>query len=762
MKTGHARSLPARRALRRAEHCMFQGDLLGAHFAFEESLIVDPGNADALLGLAGCALRRNEPDAALVHVAQALERRPADAALLHLLGRIHKARGDLAAAEAAYRQALEAAPLSTENAISLGIVLRAKGDLHGAIACYRRALAANPRSTEALVNMGNALCDLGEQESAIDAYRSAIRIAPEAPEAHVNLGRLLVAAGRFDEARALLGAARRRFPADPGVARELGTVSEADGELAQAAALYQEAAHALTGDLRAHHLYAESVRRLGGFGESIPIYRRCLELAPEAADVMNNLSVVLRVEGAPGEALQLARRAAQSNPGLVEVRASVADALTALGRADEADAIYADLVERSTSPLLTNFLLTSTYVDTLGPEALVERHRRFGARCVVAPVQPHLDVLRSDRPLRVGYLSGDLRLHSVSFFLEPVLERHDAGAFEVSCYHTQPEQDDVSARLRRNVRHWEQVERLSDEALAERIRVDGIDILVDLAGHTAGNRIMTLARKPAPIQVLWLGYPTTSGLPTMDYRITDWRVDPPGAEHLSTERLVRLADSYYCYRPLADAPPVAPSPAGASGAVTFGSFNNLAKVSPACVALWSQVLAAVPGSRLLLKARGLTDASCCADLLNRFASHGIAAERVRFEGWTRARGSHLAHYAEVDIALDTYPYNGGTTTCEALWMGVPVITLAGATHASRMGASLLHAAGMPEAIARDTASFVQKAAQLAQDRPRLTRLRAGIRAQLLGSALMDEARFVHGLEAAYREMWQRSCAQAQP
>lgn len=756
MSAPRRRSVPVREALRRGHGWLAQGDLLAAHFAFEEVLTTDAANVEALLALADCARRRGEPSSALAYAKRAVESDPGDAAALHALGRLHKANGDAAAAEDAYRRGLEAAPDSAENAISLGIVLRAKGDLDGAIDCYRRALGRHPGRIEALVNLGNALADRGDIDAAIETFRQAIRRAPEAAEPWVNLGRLLVARGRIDDAEVLLADARRRFPHDPRVAREMGTVFEARGDLRGAGELYQSAALAVPDDLRAHHLYAEAVRRLGGITESIPIYRHCLQLDPDDAEVRNNLSVALRVDGHLGEALDLARQAVALAPDLIEAHASVADALTAMGRADEADRIYAGIAQSAPNPVLANFLLTTTYVDGIPPETSLERHCTYGDR-VAAHVGPPLQnptPADAERPLRIGYLSGDLRLHSVTSFLEPVLAHHDGGSFQVHCYYTQAERDEVTARLQALVHGWVQAERLSDDALAERIRADGIDILVDLSGHTAGNRLDVLARKPAPIQALWLGYPTTSGLPTMDYRITDGHADPAGYEAFNREALVRLPQSYYCYRPPQDAPDVA---LRTDGPITFASFNNLGKMSDACVGLWSRVLVTAPGSRLLLKARGLTDPACAEGIVGRFARHGIARERLLFSGWNQARGGHLALYGQADIALDTYPYNGGTTTCEALWMGLPVVSLSGRSHASRMGASLLRAAALPEFVTDEPDAFVRIAATLAADRHRLAALRTGLRDHLRASALMDEAGFTRELESAYRSMWRRRC-----
>jgi predicted O-linked N-acetylglucosamine transferase (SPINDLY family) len=345
----------------------------------------------------------------------------------------------------------------------------------------------------------------------------------------------------------------------------------------------------------------------------------------------------------------------------------------------------------------------------------------------------------------------------VAYFVEPVWSRHDRERIEVYAYFNNVNGDAITQRLRGYVDGWLECGEMSDAALAQRIYEDAVDILVDLSGHTGGNRLQVFARKPAPVQVSWLGYPTTTGVSAIDYRISDWEVDPAGYEGHSVERLVRMSSSYYCYRAGAQAPELAALPARRTGHVTFGSFNNLAKVSGALLQLWGRILQALPQSRLLLKSKTLLDHGVRRRVLERMSEAGIDVERVRLHGWSRESGEHLSLYGEVDIGLDTYPYNGATTTCEALWMGVPVITLKGASHASRMGASLLKAAGLAQFVATSEEQYVRLAVELADQLERLEQLRAGMRERLRDSALLDEAGFTRELERAYRQMWQSWC-----
>ena len=360
------------------------------------------------------------------------------------------------------------------------------------------------------------------------------------------------------------------------------------------------------------------------------------------------------------------------------------------------------------------------------------------------------------RRLRLGYVSPDFVHHAVSYFFEPVLTARDPAAFEVFCYSDAPVADAVTQRLRAASDGWRDIAGLSDERVAELVRADRIDILVDLAGHTARNRLLVFARKPAPVQVTWLGYPNTTGLAAIDFRLTEAVSDPLGlTEAWHSEELVRLPGTFSCYAPPPESPPVNALPALAAGQVTFGCFNNLAKVTPPALALWARVLREVAGSRLFLKSPGLADLETVARLREEFALHGIPADRLEFSGAELSVAAHLSLYHRVDVALDTFPYNGTTTTCEALWMGVPVVTLAGATHVSRVGASLLTHLGAPEWIGDAPEAYVARCRGLAADLPRLAVLRSGLRERMRGSPLCDAAGFTRGLEDALRAIWRR-------
>jgi predicted O-linked N-acetylglucosamine transferase (SPINDLY family) len=413
--------------------------------------------------------------------------------------------------------------------------------------------------------------------------------------------------------------------------------------------------------------------------------------------------------------------------------------------------------------LLGNLCQTLNYVvEEPGGEALACR-RRFGALLNPAPpVRPGQCPHAPDpaRRLRIGYLSPDFKDHAVMRFLEPVLEHHDRAAFDVFCYHTGSAVDETTRRIQASPLTWRHIPQIADAQLLAMLRNDALDILVELSGHTSGHRLGVLARRAAPVQATYIGCPSSTGLTTIDYRVVDGITDPPGADTEAAERLERLPGCFLCYRPPEGGPGAADARRNAGGErpITFGSFNNLAKLSAKSVGLFAGALGAAPGSKLLLKGKALGEASVQSTIRDGFAGTGVRPDRLEFLPEQAEFAEHLACYGRVDIALDTTPYNGTTTTCEALWMGVPVVTLAGHVHASRVGASLLSAAGCAEWVAQTPDQFAAIAASLAK--PRGPDERAVLRDRLRASRLCDAVAHTRELEAVYRRMWTAWCATA--
>jgi predicted O-linked N-acetylglucosamine transferase (SPINDLY family) len=450
--------------------------------------------------------------------------------------------------------------------------------------------------------------------------------------------------------------------------------------------------------------------------------RRAVALAPHLAPAAGNLHFALARAGEAAEAVEVAREGLERNPTEHKLRSMM--------------------------------LLCMNNLDA--PAATVaEAHRVYGTM-VGAAVAPARTPPDPERPLRIGLLSGDLRDHSVAFFLEPIL-RHAPAGVHLEAFSTcgPMQQDATTARLRTMTAAWHDCGAMPHATVEALVRRRGIDVLLELGGHSGEPRLLALAGKPAPVIVTAIGYPNTTGLPAVDWRVVDAITDPPGSERLCTERLLRLDPCFLCYTP----PEHAPEPAmpAADAPVTFGSFNNAAKIGPASIALWARVLQAVPGSRLLLKSQTLSDATGRARIERRFAEAGVDASRLELIAYSKTREEHLALYGRVHVALDTTPYNGTTTTCEALWMGVPVVATLGDRHAARVSASLLHAAGHPELVATDADAFVALAAKLAQDRARLTTLRSGLRDTLRASPLCDAPAYAARFHDAIRACWRQWC-----
>jgi predicted O-linked N-acetylglucosamine transferase (SPINDLY family) len=608
----------------------------------------------------------------------------------------------------------------------LGVVAHLRGDAREAARHIEQAIGLEPARADFLNTLGLvhlALGDLGEAETHL---RAALALQPAHATARGNLGIVLRDTGRLQEAEA---AFREALRLEPGLAD-------------------------------AHNNLGNLLKETGRAREAERSLRRAIELRPGYAEAHANLGIVLRALGRVQEAEQCARRAIALKPDFAEAYNDLGVTLFGLGRLEEAERSYRHALSLDPALLVAqgNLVYLKNCVSGRSLEEIYAEHREF-ARLIrpSAGPAPHANAPDPERRLRIGYVSADFRQHSVAFFIEPVLARHDRAGFEVFCYYNLAHADEVTARLRGLAQHWREVHALDDEDLAQRVRDDAIDILVDLSGCTANNRLSLFARKPAPVQATWLGYLNSTGLDTMDYRISDAQANPPGPlDRVHSERLVRMPDSQWCYLPPNDAPAVGPAPCLAAGHVTFGSFSIPAKLDGAAIAAWGRLLERVPGSRLLVATNGLADVP--DEFRERLVRQGIPRERLRVVG-TQPFQAYLALHGEVDIVLDTFPFTGGTTSCHALWMGVPVVSLAGETATSRGGASLLHAVGLGELVAHDAEQYVDIAAGLALDPARLASLRAGMRERLRASALMDAPRFTRNLEAAYRGMWRAWCAQ---
>ncbi|HWA39923.1 MAG TPA: tetratricopeptide repeat protein [Burkholderiales bacterium] len=581
-----------------------------------------------------------------------------------------------------------------------------------------------------------------------------------ATDRRFSAARGLAQEGRHLEARAVLEEVLTRHPEHAGALGQLGHLAAAERRLDAAIDLFRRACAASPSDPDPHYGLGAALSRAGREREAEAAFRAGLALQPQSVQMLNGLAASLIELGNVNEAMALLERAAQRDPRNAGTWTRMGRAFLDQGRLPAAvDALQrAHALAPQDATVHSALLFTMNYSSDFDAGALFEAHRRFGD-LQARPVAPPSVEGGGTRRLRVGYLSPDFRSHVVSVLMLPILARHDRARFEVFAYYLHTRSDRVTEGVRELADHWRECGALEAGEVASRIREDRIDILVDLAGHTLQNGLPVLALRPAPLQVTYLGYPNTTGLPSVDWRLTDAKADPPGAERVHVERLARLPRTFLCYRP-GPGLDVGPLPARTTGLVTFGCFNNILKLSDPFLRLAARLLAEVPGSRLLLKDRTFAFADKRDAVRRSFVDAGIDAQRVVLRGWEPTPETHLAVYAEVDIALDSFPYNGTTTTCEALWMGVPVITLRGERHAGRVGASLLDTVGLGELVASSEEDYIRIAAALSRDLTALEALRAGMRDRLRASPLLDETGFVRSFEDCLTALWQEKLASA--
>jgi predicted O-linked N-acetylglucosamine transferase (SPINDLY family) len=608
----------------------------------------------------------------------------------------HHQEGRLEAAVGRYRDAIAIHPDFPEALNNLGIALKDQHRFAEAVTEYRKALALRPDFAQIWNNLGDSLHSLGDRTSAITHYRKALALLPDYAVAWRNLGDCLAETGEMDEAQECFG-------------RALALDSSLDASFAPA-------------DM--------------ALGECQRQFAK----------------MVTTIEAATAR-----------DPRLTEAYLACGrDERPPLGcDADTAERFrFATQLRTGFSDHLSSLLMHLHYDREFAPDILRNSAHEVESFHAQTPRFTDWPNLRDpERRLRIGYVSADFKKHSVGYFLSAIFLNHDAASIETTCYSGCTEEDEQTDFFRSRAAHWRSTIGIDDRELAAQIRADAIDILVDLSGHTFGHRLNVFARKPAPLQVTWLGYPNTTGLPAIDYRLTDSIADPQGAaDTASSEELFRLPDGFHCYTAPVAAPDVSRLPAERNGFVTFGSFNNLAKVNHQVLDAWAGVLKEVAGSHLILKSTRLLDPEMRKRVLKLLEQRGIASDRVRLIGKLPTTADHLAVYGDIDIALDTFPYNGATTTCEALWMGVPVVTFAGDRHAGRVGASMLSRVGLQDIVAQRSQDYVATAARLAADLPALAVLRASLRDRLAASPLCDGPRFTRQLEAAYRTMWREWCA----
>lgn len=686
-----------------------------------------PGNIDAWLGQAVAELQQGNLVTAETFFQRILNESPDHSDANHLLGVIAIQRGQYPLAMQLINRAIRQNPRVAMFHNNLGYALYLEGRLPEALSACEQATQLDPNLSEAFHNRGNILRDLGRLNEALAAYDRTIQLNPNHADAHYNRGNLLLAAGRAAEAE---GSYRRVLELNP-----------------HNAAAWNNLAVTLVG--------------AGKFEEAVAACDRAIRLKPDYAQAYNCRGDALRKMQRLGEALRACDKAIELKPDYADAYYNRGNVLLAAGRVEEAESSYRRALELDPDNALlhSNILFVQAARARLPFEKMREALQRWDqihgqeGRRNPLPTRPATG--SSERRLRIGYVSPHLRSHVVNFFFEPLLAAHDHKQFEIFCYASYPESrsDEVTQRLRSIADHWRFVRDKSDAELAKLIHEDAIDILVDLDGHTAGNRLKAFTYRPAPVQATYLGFFAGTGLAAMDYWITDEVLHPPDTPELTTETIYRLPRCWVCYQPPQQTPAVAPCP-NPGGQVVFGSFHDLSKLTPEVIETWSRLLQRLPGSRLLVMARTLGDPMTQSLLTGRFANHGIGEERLLLRRGA-PRGQYYATYSEVDIALDPFPRTGGTTTAEALWMGVPVVTLAGQRYVERISASKLTAVGLADLIAKNPEEYIEKAVSLARDPARRTDLRKYLRERMAQSPLGDGKGLARAIESAYTEMWNR-------
>jgi len=688
---------------------------------------------------------------------------PGDAEACKSQGNAHFAKGELDSAAACYRQALLIDPRYAEAYNNLGLVFRAQRRFEEATDCLKQAISIDPGLANAHYSLGLLLQDQGKLIDAAANYQKALQFRPDFPEVHLSLGTAFYQLGKLSDAEACFN---RAIALRPGFAEAYLCLADNHcklGKFQNAIDAYRGALSLIPDHAAVHNNLGMLLRNQNRHDEAIAHLNRAISINPAYAEAYNNLGLVLRERNRHKEAERALRQAISLNPQLANAHVSLGAVLQDGGQLDEAIECFRNAlaVQPRHAVALTNLLLALNYSSRYSAEEIFREHLKFAeihSAAIAAASTSFANERDPERRIRVGYVSADFRAHSVAYFFEPLLVNHDTARFEIFCYSNHPIEDQVTRRLKAHGGQWRNIAALPDEEAAGLIRQDGIDVLVDLAGHTGGNRLSLFARKPAPVQVTWLGYPNTTGLPTMDYRITDVYAEPEGlTDHLYTEKLYRLPEVFCGYLPKEGSPePAGDAPAFHNGYVTFGSFNNFNKVSPPVVELWAKILNTLPAAKLLLEAPGLGAPECRQTGVERCKKFGIGERRL--ELLERSPSNQYWLYHRADICLDPFPCNGGTTSCDALWMGTPLVTLAGKTFVSRMGVSLLSNVGLSELIAQTPEEYLAIATKLATDLDYLREIRHGLRERVAKSPLLDMPGFTRRMEAAYREMWRKWCS----
>jgi protein O-GlcNAc transferase len=701
------------------------GRSIEAEQRFRQAILIAPNNIDAHYALSNILVAEDRYLEAIDVFRIILALRPEDAKIHNNLGVALKNLGHFDEAKSCYLEALRLDARISDARLNLGNIYSERGRDQEAVECYRAEIELNPESAASYIALGNLSARNGQNKDAETYFLSAIALDPFFAEAHNNLGVLL---------------------------ENLGRTAEAESAFGKAVDIRNDYVDALCNLGNVQH-------KLGKFSEAENNLKRAISGNPRHEVALSNLSNCLRTLGKPMEAEHYARQAISINPSYPEAHCNLANALSAQARLDEAEISYKETLrlKPNFSVAFSNLLLNMLYQEKK-PADIWLAHKQYADQFEL-PFKPdwprHKNLPNTNRRLKVGYVSADLYNHSVSFFIEPIFQNHDKNKFEIYAYYNNVINDDKSKAMSGHVEHWIECAAIDDASLASRIQDDGIDILVDLSGHTALNRLPVFARKPAPVQVTWMGYPATTGLTAMDYRITNFAQDPVGTTEIyQSEKLLRLPDHVLTYKPAEGSYPINRLPALTNANFTLGCLNNHTKITKRAVELWSNLLAQIPNSRILL---GNGAQSAVHHWFSEaFSQLGIASDRLLVQPRLTLH-DYLKLHNEIDLSLDPFPYNGGTTTMHSLWMGVPIITMSGTLPHTRVGSFLLKRLELDRFIANSEAEYLDTVVFWSKNLESLDQIRQNLR-QLFISGDRSPLSVTRHIEALYLEIWDQWCS----
>lgn len=767
-----------------------QGLITEAGEALKKAAVYLPQDSEAQYNLGNFYYDQQQLDAAATHYKNAIKLAPTFAKAHYNLGNVLKSQNELDQAKISYNNALkidsqnvhatcnlaqvfyeqelfsdaiiyykQALQVQVDFAaayIGLGASLQAIGQLPEAEQNFRQAIMINPNDVDAHQNLGGLLKALGRLEEAESSYRTALTISPENADAYTKLGSILKSMGKTAEASDCFSKALSINPMLEEVQNDIGLALADQGRFSEAEACYQKAIEIAPVFWKAYNNLGLALYGMARFKEAEAAFETAIDLNPYEALIHSNLSLPLVAQGQIKKAEVSLKYAIEISPGYVNAYINLGTNYLAQGLAQEAEAAFVEAlkIDQDSTKARSNLLFTLNYSGRHSAEFRLDQASQYGqiadknSSVVFTEWQDKLQAKR----LKIGLVSGDLRQHPVAYFLENWAKHIDFSRFELIAYPTDLREDEFTDRLKPYFSGWKSLVGLTDQAAAELIHGDGVHILMDLSGHTAENRLPVFARKPAPIQVSWLGYFATTGMSTMDYFIADEVGVPEQNKTQFVEKIKYLADTRLCFTAPHNSIEVSNLPALKNGYITFGSFQTMVKASDEVLSLWAEVIKSTPNSKLRWQCKSLGDSAIVEDLRQRFAKYGIGSEQLILLE-SVSRNEYLKAHAEVDLILDTFPYPGGTTTCEGLWMGVPTLTLAGDTLIARQGASMLTAAGLADWVAEDKSDYVNKALSCCADLTKLAKLRAGMRAKVIASPLFDGQRFAKNMEKAILEMW---------